>query len=151
MRVITGEICVRELKIAYSANVNKCPLSTDKQKIEFPVLPETEFTEVVLQLSNNSQKNYTIEVVPPNAKLSGLTVNPLVKPVGAGRSTLISLKYQSHFRDLTHSSLKDALYPEIKDDGPPKGMVATNKKLAARLLKQKNESAAPVDPKNAKK
>ena len=54
MRMITGKICARELKINYIANVTKCPLVTDKRKIEFPCLPETEFNEVVLQLSNVS-------------------------------------------------------------------------------------------------
>lgn len=54
VRMITGKICARELKINYIANVSKCPLVTDKRKIEFPCLPETEFNEVVLQLSNVS-------------------------------------------------------------------------------------------------
>mmetsp|Transcript_21197 Transcript_21197/g.20359 ORF Transcript_21197/g.20359 Transcript_21197/m.20359 type:complete len:164 (-) Transcript_21197:310-801(-) len=53
-RVITGEICARELKIAYTANVTKCPLSTDKSKIEFPALPENETKEVVFELKNVS-------------------------------------------------------------------------------------------------
>lgn len=47
-RMITGKICVRELKLGYMVNVIKCPLVPDKQKIEFPSLPETEFNEVVL-------------------------------------------------------------------------------------------------------
>jgi hypothetical protein len=82
--MITGKICVRELKLGYSVSVTKCPLIPDKQKIEFPALPETEFNEVVLTVSNNSQKDYIIEVVPPNPKLSGLVVNPLVNTVKAG-------------------------------------------------------------------
>jgi len=51
---VTGEICARELKINYNANVVKCPLSTDKSKIEFPALPENESKEVVFELKNAS-------------------------------------------------------------------------------------------------
>jgi hypothetical protein len=100
-RAITGKICVRELKLHYSTVVTKCPLVADKQKIEFPALPETEFNEVVLTVNNNSSKDYMIECVPPNSKLSGLTVNPLVNTIKAGGGGLVSIKYNSKFRDLT--------------------------------------------------
>jgi hypothetical protein len=100
--MITGKISARELKIGYTANVSKCPLVSDKRKIEFSCLPETEFAEVVLQLSNVSQKEYMIELVPPSVHLCGIIVNPLVKTIPAGTSTLVSLKYNSLFRDLTH-------------------------------------------------
>jgi hypothetical protein len=53
-RVITGEICARELKLPYTANVSKCPLSVDKQRIEYPALPENEIKEVVIEIRNNS-------------------------------------------------------------------------------------------------
>jgi len=77
-RLITGKICAREIKINYQANVTKCPLLSDKRKIEFPALPEEEFCEVVLQLQNLSSKEQMVEIVPPNSKISGLMVNPLV-------------------------------------------------------------------------
>lgn len=51
-RVITGKICVRELKLGYCVDVTKCPLVCDKQKIEFPALPETEYNEVVFSVVN---------------------------------------------------------------------------------------------------
>jgi len=53
-RIITGKICVRELKLSYNVLVTKCPLISDKQLIEFPALPETEFNEVVLSVTNHS-------------------------------------------------------------------------------------------------
>lgn len=34
--------------------------------IEYPALPENEAKEVVLELKNNSTKNYIVEIVPPN-------------------------------------------------------------------------------------
>ena len=40
VRLITGKLCVRELKIPYLANVVKCPITSDKNKIEFPSLPQ---------------------------------------------------------------------------------------------------------------
>lgn len=51
-RMITGKIQARELKLGYSVNVSKCPLSSDKMRMEFPALPEAEFAEVVLTLTN---------------------------------------------------------------------------------------------------
>ena len=83
-RVITGKICARELKINYVANVLKCPIYSDKKKIEFQALPETEFGEVVLSVINSSQKDYVIEIVPPNPRISGIVVNPLVKQLKGG-------------------------------------------------------------------
>mgnify|MGYP002396012172 CR=1 FL=1 len=83
-RMITGKICARELKINYTANVQKCPIVADKRKIEFQALPETEFGEVVLSLTNQSQKEFMFEIVPPNLKLSGIMVNPLVKALKGG-------------------------------------------------------------------
>ena len=50
--MITGKIQARELKLGYSVNVSKCPLSSDKMRMEFPALPEAEFAEVVLTLTN---------------------------------------------------------------------------------------------------
>lgn len=90
------------MKVPYTVNIVKCPISSDKSKIEFPNLPEHESSEVVLQLTNNSTKNYLVEVVPPHPEISGLMVNPLVKPLDGGKSTLVSIKYSSLFRDLTY-------------------------------------------------
>ena len=84
--------------------MTKCPITSDKYKIEFPCLPEGEFSESVIELSNKSGKNYTVEVVPPVNPVSGLTVNPLVKPIEAGKSTLVSVKFDSRFRDMTYKT-----------------------------------------------
>ena len=111
VRIITGKICVRELKIPYIANTVKCPIGSDKYKIEFPCLPQQEFSEVVVELSNNSQKNFLIEMVPPLKECSGITVNPLVKPIEGGKSTLISIKYNSEFRDLTYTKMNEIIKP----------------------------------------
>jgi hypothetical protein len=35
VRMITGQICARELKLPYVANVTKCPIQVDKSKLEF--------------------------------------------------------------------------------------------------------------------
>ena len=54
VRLITGEACVREVKVPYLANVTKCPITSDKYKVEFPCLPEGEFAESVIELTNTS-------------------------------------------------------------------------------------------------
>jgi hypothetical protein len=131
----------------------KCPIESDKSKIEFPCLPETESAEVVLQLNNTSSKNYTFEVVPPKPSVSGIIVNPLFKPLPANKSTLVSIKYESAFRDLTYWTMQE-MEPEAESllaKGPEKGAPKPNKRIQARvqqLKEEKAEDAAKVaDPK----
>lgn len=144
-RIITGKICVRELKLPYKANVTKCPLQADKQKIEFPALPEEEFNEVVLSITNSSQKDQMIEIVPPHQRMSGLTINPLVNTLKAGGGALVSLKYSSKFRDLTHQVMEEINNPVILQEGKGiPGLVTTNKKLAERLAAKKKETGEPA-------
>lgn len=90
------------MKLPYTCNVLKCPIQTDKSKIEFLSLPETEFSEIVLQISNDSTKSYMVEIVPPNLKMSGLLINPLVTELKAGKSALVCIRFNSEFRDLTY-------------------------------------------------
>jgi len=96
---------------------------------------------VVLEIKNTSQKNLIMEVVPPNYQISGIMVNPLVIPLQGGRSTLLSIKYHSKFRDFTASALEDLYKPKLGLDGKeqPRGMVARNRKLAERIEKKMKE------------
>lgn len=50
--------------------------------------------------------------MPPNVKLSGLRVNHLVKKLASGASTLVSIKYDALFRDLTHSTQESLKNPK---------------------------------------
>ena len=143
---------MREVKVPYLVNVTKCPITSDKYKIEFPCLPEGEFYESVVELTNSSGKNYTIEVVPPKGCFSGLTVNPLVKPIEAGKSTLVSIKFDSKFRDLNYFSYEELTAPKKVEEVKGTGLVKAgrNKKLEERIKKQKEEkeaAAGAADPK----
>ena len=84
-----------------------------------------------------------VEVVPPHYQISGIMVNPLVIPLAAGRSSLVSIKYHSKFREFNAFALEEIFKPKAIDgtDAVPKGMVARNKKLAERLEKKKAEQA----------
>ena len=152
VRLITGAACVREVKVPYLANVTKCPIVSDKYKIQFPCLPQGEFAESVVELTNKSVKNYTVEVVPPMKGVSGLTVNPLVKPIEAGKSTLVSVKFDSAFRDLTYKSHADLTAPLLSEVPSATGLAKTgrNKRLEEKIKKQKEEreaAAGASDPK----
>jgi hypothetical protein len=138
----------REIKFGYSANVSTCPIQTDKQLLEFPALPEQEVKEIVLELKNNS-KNKLIEIVPPNYQLSGLMINPLVIPLGEGKSCLVSVKYNSLFRNLTASALEDLYKPKFNEQAEvPKGMVARNRIIEEREKKKKEQADLTTnDPK----
>ena len=83
-----------------------------------------------------------IETVPPHYHVSGIMVNPLVVPLAAGRSALVSIKFHSKFRDFTAAALEEIYKPKSIDgqEAVPKGMVR-NKKLAERLEKKKKEQS----------
>lgn len=138
--MITGKITAREIKLPYTCSVVKCPIRTDKSKIEFPCLPETEFSEVVVQVTNDSQKNYIVEIVPPSMHISGLMVNPLVTDLKAGRSALICIRYNSSFRDLTLKKMEELFKPKEFQNSRP-GIGIRNKKLEERLKKEREEAA----------
>ena len=125
---------------------------SDKYKVELPCLPEGEFSESVIELTNKSGKNYTVEVVPPINAMSGLTVNPLVKPIEAGKSTLVSIKFDSKFRDLTYKSHDDMMAPKTEESVKATGLAKTgrNKRLEEKIRKQREEreaAAGAADPK----
>lgn len=89
--------------------------------------------------------------MPPLNKVSGLLVNPLVKDLEAGRSTLVSIRYDSKFRDIDYKTMMSIMQPEI-GEGKGTGLVnIRNKKLEERLKKEKAEkeaaALAAVDPK----
>jgi len=83
--------------------------------------------------------------------VSGLIVNPLVKPIEAGKSTLISVKYDSEFRDLTYARMNEIVKP-AQNAQKATGMItgAKNKRLTEKVKQQREEkesAAQAVDPK----
>lgn len=130
------------------ANVTRCPISTDKSKIEYQALPEGETKEVIVELRNTTQKMMLAEVVPPNFQYSGIMVNPLVISMAPGRQALVSIKYTAGFRDLTAAQMNNIKKPKginnndgENADGMPKGLVQKNKKILERLEKKKADAA----------
>lgn len=90
-----------------------------------------------------------VEIVPPNPRVSGLMVNPLVSIIKQGGGALVSLKYNSKFRDLTHAIMSTLSQPLPDEKAGVAGLVNVNKKLAARLEARKKQAAeaAPPEPK----
>lgn len=88
-----------------------------------------------------------VELVPPNIKIAGLIVNPLVTDLKAGRSALICIRYNSEFRDLSLKKMEELFKP--KENLIKPGMGVRNKKLEERIKKEREEAAkeVPVDPK----
>jgi len=95
--------------------VSKCPISCDKNRVEYPALPESENYEVVFEISNHSQKNFMLEICPPNPKISGLMINPLVKSLASGSSMLVSMKYLAAFRDFDAKAIENMDKLDEKD------------------------------------
>ncbi len=76
---ITGNICTKEIKLHYGANIAKCPLQFDKQRLEFPALPVGETSEIILSCTNKGQKIQEVEIVQPYFKVAGVQITPLVQ------------------------------------------------------------------------
>lgn len=90
--------------------------------------------------------------MPPTKEISGLTVNPLVKPIEAGKSTLVSVKFDSKFRDLTYAAYEEMTAPKKSEETKATGLSKTgrNKKLEEKIRQQKADREAAgqaVDPK----
>jgi hypothetical protein len=105
-RIITGNICSREVKISYKVNVMRLPLKMTHSLIEFPGLPEKETVEIVTQIENPTQKTYMVELLPPNPKLSGIMLTPVVMQIPPQKSSLVSIKYKAAFRDFNSQTLE---------------------------------------------
>ena len=92
-------------------------------------------------------------MVPPRNGVSGLTVNPLVKPIEAGKSTLVSVKFDSKFRDLTYSSYEEMnAKPKTDEEAKGTGLArqGRNKRLEEKIKQKKEEreaAAGAADPK----
>jgi hypothetical protein len=97
-RLVTGDICSREVKISYKVNVMKLPLKIAHRLIEFPGLPEKETVELVTQIHNPTSKTYIVELLPPKLQLSGIILTPVVMQIPPQKSSLVSIKYKSAFR-----------------------------------------------------
>jgi len=75
-------------------------------------------------------------------------VNPLVTDLKPQAKSLICIRYNSAFRDLTLKKMEELFSPKESTDNKP-GLGIRNKKLEERLKKERDEAAkdAPVDPK----
>lgn len=102
-------------------------------------MPESEFNEVVLELTNTYSRPFTFELVPPHYAVSGLTVNPLVKSLEAGRSTLVSIRYDSKFRDADYKMMQQIMAPETAETKNTGLVNFRNKRLEEKIKKDKLE------------
>ena len=76
-------------------------------------------------------------------------VNPLVKDLESGRSTLISIRYDSKFREIDYKLWQQVIQPEFFDSKNTGLVNIRNKKLEERIKKEKleKEQQATLDPK----
>lgn len=56
-RLVTGDICSREVKLKFRANVVRMPLKISKTQIIMPSLPDKETVEMVTQIENPAGKD----------------------------------------------------------------------------------------------
>ena len=101
IRFKSGDLCGREIKLPYSAKLQTSPIIFSSYKIEFPVTPVNELSEFSLSVSNVSKKvPYSMEIVPPSSKVSGLAVTPVVLPrLSPGSTSRVLIKYLAEFRE----------------------------------------------------
>ena len=113
-RLVTGDICSREVKVNFKANVIRMPLKISKTLIIMPPLPEKESVEIITQIENPTSKTYSVVLIPPNTKLSGLMITPVVMQIQPQKSKLVSIKFNSEFRDFNRTILEEIKEAELK-------------------------------------
>lgn len=74
-----------------------------------------------------------------------MVVNPLVTELKAGKSSLISIQYNSAFRDLTRQTMENLFKPKVLGNEKP-GIGPRNKLIEERIRKQKEEANREVAP-----
>ena len=104
-RLVTGDICSREVKINYKVNIMRLPLKLAHKLIEFPGLPEKEEVEIVTQIQNPTSKTYMVELLPPKPQLSGIMLTPVVIQIPPQKASLISIKYKAAFREFNAQTM----------------------------------------------
>lgn len=92
----------------------RLPLKMTNTLIEFPGLPEKEMVEIVTQIENPTSKTYMVELLPPKHQLSGIMVTPVVMQIPPQKSSLVSIKYKSGFRDFNAFTLENIQKEEDK-------------------------------------
>lgn len=99
-RYKTGDLCAREVRIPYSAKLQTTPITFSSYKIEFPSTPVGEVSEFSITLNNASKKlPYSIEIIPPPVKASGLSITPVVIPkLSPGSFSRVLIKFIAEFR-----------------------------------------------------
>lgn len=105
IRLKSGELCGREIKIPYIAKLQTTPITFSCYKIEFPSTPVHEISEFSFNAYNVSKKMpYSVEIVPPAGTLSGLSITPVVIPrISPGAIARIIVKFTAEFRDQTEN------------------------------------------------
>lgn len=84
----------------------RLPLKIAHKLIEFPGLPEKETVELVTQIQNPTSKTYMVELLPPKPQLSGIVLTPVVMQIPPQKSSLISIKYKSLFREFNAQTIE---------------------------------------------
>jgi len=144
LRVITGNIIAKELKMTFTARKDKSPILFDKSKLMYPLLSEGESYESLITVSLNTgiQKDYMIEFCPPHYKLSGLKFCPTTAVVKPNKPVLVQITYDAKMRNLD-PFIFDELKKEMSEAEKPAATLK-NRLIAEDLEKVKEQSPEPT-------
>jgi len=106
IKMKTGKISARELRLPWSINIVKCPIKFSSCFLDMPSLPLEESVEQTISVVNTTGKPYNIELSPPEYQVSGIRITPMVAKLDPGQSTIVSIRYNSAFRDLEYNTLQ---------------------------------------------
>eukprot|EP00826_Nyctotherus_ovalis_P048083 TRINITY_DN5628_c0_g4_i1.p1 TRINITY_DN5628_c0_g4~~TRINITY_DN5628_c0_g4_i1.p1 ORF type:complete len:485 (+),score=154.68 TRINITY_DN5628_c0_g4_i1:678-2132(+) len=149
LRVLTGEIMAKELKMTFTATKEKCPVLFDKSKILYPSLSEGETCEslVTVSLNTGMQKDYMVEFTPPPYKLSGLKFCPRTAVAKPGKPVLMQILYDARVRNYD-GLVAQELQAEMGNDKP---VEVLKNRLIEEELKKKVEEVKKDKKKEEKK
>ena len=118
-RVITDELTTQNIKIKYHIELVKPEIVITPKKICFQALPEGEYEELRLTITNeNESKEFDCEFMTPPKCISGLTIMPKVFTIPAKKYTTCVIRYDSAMREYgpyTYEEIEKELGIKLSD------------------------------------
>lgn len=135
LKVITGTISTKEIRINYTADIIKCPLLFSAYKVDFPVLQVEEKASTIIDIKNLTNQEMIYEFCLTEFEVSGLKVAPMVGKIEPNKLAQINLEYYSFYKKLGPFTM-DELKKKFQND--------TSRNIELLMKKKKEEKPKEV-------
>jgi len=113
--VITNDLTVQNMKLKFHVELLRPDIFIKPKHILFPVLPEQEKANLIINLKNTSTEDFVCEWLTPPKSISGFILMPKVFEIKSGNMITCILEYESNFRPYGPFSM-DEIQREIMEN-----------------------------------